>query len=134
MPLLYTEFFIFGKKKKKSRFLVEFQSFIFWQFWAEIAALTVFESLPKVWLKSLKIHNPKTVNPNATCNVSLESYRPCLSLSRSFKTSTTLGAYSNLHKIRKGCFGCLRPLGVNKFHSNRVIKLLIFKFQENSEF
>jgi hypothetical protein len=46
---------------------VEFQSFVFWQFWAvlssfgqfwaEIAALTVDESLPKVWLKSLKPHN-----------------------------------------------------------------------------
>jgi hypothetical protein len=46
---------------------VEFQSFVFkqiWavlgsfgQVWAEIAALTVAESLPKVWLKSLKPHN-----------------------------------------------------------------------------
>jgi hypothetical protein len=46
---------------------VEFQSFVFrqiWtdfgsfgQFWAEIAALTVADSLPKVWLKSLKPHN-----------------------------------------------------------------------------
>jgi hypothetical protein len=29
----------------------------FWQFWAEIAAFTVAESLPEVWLKSLKPHN-----------------------------------------------------------------------------
>jgi hypothetical protein len=29
----------------------------FEQFWAEIAALTVAESLPKVWLKSLKPPN-----------------------------------------------------------------------------
>jgi hypothetical protein len=29
----------------------------FGQFWAEIAAFTVAESLPKVWLKSLKPHN-----------------------------------------------------------------------------
>jgi hypothetical protein len=29
----------------------------FGQFWAEIAALTVAESLPKVWLKSLEPHN-----------------------------------------------------------------------------
>jgi hypothetical protein len=29
----------------------------FGQFWAEIAALTVAESLPKVWLKILKPHN-----------------------------------------------------------------------------
>jgi hypothetical protein len=42
---------------------VEFQSFVFGQilavfgqFWAEFAALTVAESLPKVWLKSLKPH------------------------------------------------------------------------------
>jgi hypothetical protein len=27
------------------------------QFWAEIAALTVAESMPKVWLKSLRTHN-----------------------------------------------------------------------------
>jgi hypothetical protein len=49
---------------------VEFQSFVFkqiWavlgsfgQVWAEIAALTVAESLPKVWLKSL---NPITLKP-----------------------------------------------------------------------
>jgi hypothetical protein len=54
-------------KNTKSRFLVEFQSFVFGQilailgsfgqFWAEFAALTVAESLPKVWLKSLKPHN-----------------------------------------------------------------------------
>jgi hypothetical protein len=46
---------------------VELQSFVFsqiWadfgsfgQFWAEIAALTVAESLPELWLKSLKSHN-----------------------------------------------------------------------------
>jgi hypothetical protein len=49
---------------------VEFQSFIFsqiladfgslgsfGQFWAEIAALIVAESLLEVWLKSLKPHN-----------------------------------------------------------------------------
>jgi hypothetical protein len=51
----------------KSRFLVEFQSFVFrhfWadfggfgQFWAEFAALTVAESLPKAGQKSLKPHN-----------------------------------------------------------------------------
>jgi hypothetical protein len=54
-------------KKLKSRFLVEFQSFVvrqiwadfgnFGQFWAEIAAFTVAESLPEVWLKSSKPHN-----------------------------------------------------------------------------
>jgi hypothetical protein len=51
----------------KPRFLVEFQSFIFWQFWqiwadfgqfwAEFAALTVAESMPAERLKSLKCSN-----------------------------------------------------------------------------
>jgi hypothetical protein len=46
----------------KSQFLVEFQSFVFWQiwvdfgkfgqFWAEFAASAVAESMPEVWLKS----------------------------------------------------------------------------------
>jgi hypothetical protein len=46
---------------------VEFQSFVFrqiladfgsfGQFWAVFAAFMVAESLPKVWLKSLKLHN-----------------------------------------------------------------------------
>jgi hypothetical protein len=55
------------KKILKSRFLVGFQSFVFGQFWAdfgsfgqvwaEIAALRVADSLPKVWLKSSKPHN-----------------------------------------------------------------------------
>jgi hypothetical protein len=50
-------------KTLKSRFLVEFQSFVFGPIWAdfgsfgqfrvEFAALTVAESLPEVWLKSL---------------------------------------------------------------------------------
>jgi hypothetical protein len=47
--------------------LVVFQSFVFrqiWagfgsfgQFWAEFAALTVADCMPKLWLKSLKPHN-----------------------------------------------------------------------------
>jgi hypothetical protein len=51
----------------KSRFLVEFQSFIFGQilanfgsfgqFWAEFAAFTMAESMPKLGLKSSKPHN-----------------------------------------------------------------------------
>jgi hypothetical protein len=40
------------KKLLISRFLVEFQSFVFRQFWAEFAALTVAESLPEARLKS----------------------------------------------------------------------------------
>jgi hypothetical protein len=63
MPLLHIEIFIF-EKLSKSQFLVTFQSFVygqiladFGQFWAKIAALTVAEGLPKVWLKSSKSHN-----------------------------------------------------------------------------
>jgi hypothetical protein len=46
---------------------VEFQSFVigqilanlgsFGQFWADFAALAVADSMPEVWLKSLKSHN-----------------------------------------------------------------------------
>jgi hypothetical protein len=46
---------------------VVFQSFVFGQilanfgcfgqFWADFAALAVADSMPKVWLKSLKSHN-----------------------------------------------------------------------------
>jgi succinate-acetate transporter protein len=46
---------------------VEFQSFVFGQiladfssfgqFWADFAALAVADSMPEVWLKSLKPHN-----------------------------------------------------------------------------
>jgi hypothetical protein len=72
----------------KSRFLVEFQSFIFGQilvnfgsfgqFWAEFAAFTVAESMPELGLKSSKPHNFSTVSPNVTCNGLLESYHPYL--------------------------------------------------------
>jgi hypothetical protein len=57
---------------------VVFQSFIYGQFWAEIAALTVAESMPEARLKSSKPHNSLTVNPNATWSISLESYYPYL--------------------------------------------------------
>jgi hypothetical protein len=52
----------FIKKTLKSRFLMEFQSFIFWQilanlgsfgqFWADFVALTVANSMPQLGLKS----------------------------------------------------------------------------------
>jgi hypothetical protein len=29
----------------------------FWQFWTDFAALAVADSMPKLWLKSLKPHN-----------------------------------------------------------------------------
>jgi hypothetical protein len=55
------------EEKKKSRFLVEFQSFVFGQilanfgsfgqFWAEFAAMAVADSMPELWLKSFKPHN-----------------------------------------------------------------------------
>jgi hypothetical protein len=72
----------------KSRFLAEFQSFIFGQilanlgsfgqFWADFPAFTVAESMPKLELKSSKPHNFSTGSPNITCNGSLESYNPYL--------------------------------------------------------
>jgi hypothetical protein len=72
------------KKTLKSRFLVEFQSFIFGQilatfgsfgqFWADFPAFTVAESMPELGLKSSKPHNFLTVSPNVTCNGSLESH------------------------------------------------------------
>jgi hypothetical protein len=75
-------------KTLKSRFLVEFQSFIsgqilavlgsFGQILAEFAAFTVAESMPKLGLKSSKPHNFSTMSPNVTCNGSLESYHPYL--------------------------------------------------------
>jgi hypothetical protein len=38
----------------------------------------VAESMPKLWLKSLKPHNFSTMSPNVTWSVSLESYHPYL--------------------------------------------------------
>jgi hypothetical protein len=73
----------------------------------------VAESLPEVWLKSLKPHNSETVNPNATWNVSLESYHPYLQPQEVSKGPTTLGTYGSLPKNGKGRFGFLSPLGVN---------------------
>jgi hypothetical protein len=43
----------------------------------------------------------------------LESYHPYLLPQEVSKTTTTLGTYCSLPKIRKGRFGFLRPLGVN---------------------
>jgi hypothetical protein len=42
----------------------------------------------------------------------LESYHPYLLPQEVSKTPTTLGTYDSLPKIRKGCFGFLRPLGI----------------------
>jgi hypothetical protein len=97
---------------------VEFQSFVFgqnWQFWAEFAALIMAESLPKVWLKSLKPHNSQTMNPNATWNVSLESYHPYLQSPQVSNTPQTQCIQSSLPKSAKSRFGCLGCLGVKVF-------------------
>jgi hypothetical protein len=59
VPFLYIEIFIF-KKYKNLDFWCNFKVSSlgsFGQFWAEFAALTVAESLPKAGLKSLKPHN-----------------------------------------------------------------------------
>jgi hypothetical protein len=53
------------------------------------------------------------VNPNATWNVSLESYHPYLQPQEVSKGPTTLGTYGSLPKNGKGRFGFLNPLGVN---------------------
>jgi hypothetical protein len=57
------------------------------------------------------------VDPNATWNVSLESYHPYLQPQEVSKTPTTLGTYGSLPKIKKGHFGFLSPLGVKMFWS-----------------
>jgi hypothetical protein len=57
------------------------------------------------------------VNPNATWNVSLESYHPYLQPQEVSKGPTTLGSYDRLSKNGKGCFGCLSPLGVKLLQS-----------------
>jgi succinate-acetate transporter protein len=50
----------------------------FGQFWAEFAAFTVAESMPKLGLKSSKPNNFSTMSSNVTCNGLLESYHPYL--------------------------------------------------------
>jgi hypothetical protein len=55
------------------------------------------------------------MNPNATWNVSLESYHPYLLPQEVSKGPTTLGTYGSLPKNRKGRFGFISPLGVKLF-------------------
>jgi hypothetical protein len=86
-----THRYFYLKKTLKSRFLAEFQSFIFGQilaifgsfgqFWADLGRFSCIhsgESMPKCGLKFSKPHNFSTVSPNVTCNGSLESYHPYL--------------------------------------------------------
>jgi hypothetical protein len=63
------------------------------------------------------------VNPNATWNVSLESYHPYLQPQEVSKGPTTLGTYGSVPKNEKGHFGFLSPLGVNTnlYFMNKVI-------------
>jgi hypothetical protein len=63
------------------------------------------------------------VNPNATWNVSLESYHPYLQPQEVSKGPTTLGTYSSLSENGKGRFGFLSPLGVKRLG---IKNLLIF--------
>jgi hypothetical protein len=70
------------------------------------------------------------MNPNATWNVSLESYHPYLHPQEVSKGSTTLGTYGSLPKNRKGHFGFLSPLGVNTtFQLSYFQHFLFFIFQ-----
>jgi hypothetical protein len=62
------------------------------------------------------------VNPNAIWNVSLESYHPYLQSQEVSKGPTTLGTYGSLPKNGKGRFGCLRPLGVKIYTTNKMGK------------
>jgi hypothetical protein len=70
-----TKFSIFGGI---SQFCLWTDFSKFGQFWADFAALAVADSMPKVWLNFLKPHNFKTMSPNVTCSISLESYHPYL--------------------------------------------------------
>jgi hypothetical protein len=56
------------------------------------------------------------VNPNATWNVSLESYHPYLLPQEVLKGPTTLGTYGSLPKNGKGHFDFLSPSGVKATH------------------
>jgi hypothetical protein len=92
----------------KSRFLVEFQSFIFGQilakfgqFWTDFAALTVADSMPQLRLKSEKPHNFWTISPNVTCSISLESYHPYLPPQNVSKILKIECIHSSLPRITK---------------------------------
>jgi hypothetical protein len=85
----------------KSRFLVEFQSFIFGQIWADFAALTVVDNMPQLGLKSLKPHNFWIISPNIMCSVSLESYHPYLQPQKVSKNPKIYCIHSSLPRITK---------------------------------
>jgi hypothetical protein len=79
------------------------------------------------------------MNPNATWNVSLESYHPYLQPQEVSKGPTTLGTYGSLPKNKKGRFVFLSPLGVNRlFHiANSMhfdITIMLKKYTTNCLF
>jgi hypothetical protein len=114
-------------KTLKSRFLAEFQSFIFR---ADFAALTVADSMPKVWLKSLKPHNFWIMSPNVTCSISLESYHPYLPQQKNSKILKIECIHSSLPKNEKSRFGSHCPFAVNErrsmFKTSTLWNLQIF--------
>jgi hypothetical protein len=75
----------------------------------------VADSMPEVWLKSLKPHNFRTMNSNVMCSISLESYNPYLHLQKVSKNPKIYCIHSNLPKNAKSCFGSLSPFGVKGY-------------------
>jgi hypothetical protein len=55
----------------------------------------------------------------------LESYHPYLLPQEVSKTPITLGTYGSLPKIKKGRFGSLNPLGLNK--NTTSMKDMVYK-------
>ena len=105
-------------KKKKSRFLVEFQSFIFWQFWADFGSFEQFwavlgsfgqKLLHWQWLRACpkigwNLWNPITLKPwiqmlhgTSHWKATIHTY----SFQEVSKASKTLGTYGSLPKIQK---------------------------------
>ena len=103
------------------------------QFGANFVALVVADSMPKVWMKSLKLHNFWTMSPNIMCSISLKSYNPYLHPQKVSKNSKTYCIHSNLPKNEKSHFGSLSPLEVNLHDTNLVIWLQQDKFLQQDK-
>jgi hypothetical protein len=84
----------------------------FGQSWADCDAFIVAESMPKLGLKSSKPHNSSTMNPNVTCNGSLESYHPYLLLKKVSKYPKSYYIHSSMPKPEKTHFGSQCSLGI----------------------
>jgi hypothetical protein len=52
-----TKISIFGGVSKFCLWINFSKFWLFWQLWADFATLVVADSMPEVWLKSLKSHN-----------------------------------------------------------------------------